>query len=293
LQVPTQQSASVEQASPLCMQKEDPWHEPPLQRPEQHWAFVVQALPSVAQVVFSAVHFPPVHCWLQQSPFTAQPEPSLAHAGYLQTPPMQSPLQQSVEAAHADPIWKQLPLPVPVKTPGVSPPSPVLVDPLELPDVAASPSVVPCKSLLAVPQAAAHTVARATTTLAAEWASAERRNCDKGRSLIGKRAVHGPFRHGRGRCNALFFGRFALDSERSSRAPRGQCTDQRSRLHDRRRHAHITGVGGSMTPSRGALRDRRSVRRFQPRHGSAASRRLAVSGACACRARSDEQLAER
>jgi hypothetical protein len=81
LQVPTQQSASVEQASPLWMQNEDPWHLPPLHRPEQQSPFAPQVLPSVAQVVFSALHVPPVHCWLQQSPFTEQPAPSAAHDG--------------------------------------------------------------------------------------------------------------------------------------------------------------------------------------------------------------------
>jgi hypothetical protein len=81
LQLPTQQSLSTEQASPLWTQKEDAWHCPPLQRPEQQLPFVAQVFPSVAQIVFSAWHFPPVHCWLQQSPLAVQPALSGAHAG--------------------------------------------------------------------------------------------------------------------------------------------------------------------------------------------------------------------
>jgi hypothetical protein len=81
LQVPAQQSASVEQASPPWMQKDEAWHVPPVHKLEQQSPFAEQALPSVAQVVLSAWHVPLVHCWLQQSALTVQLAPSPAHAG--------------------------------------------------------------------------------------------------------------------------------------------------------------------------------------------------------------------
>jgi hypothetical protein len=97
----------------------------------------------------------------------------------------QSPLQHSAEVEQPAPSFKQLPFPV--KTPGVSPPSPVLVDELELPEsdvVEASPPSVSCRLEFAVPHAAAHTVVRETRMAAAVWATTERRDCDRGRSII-------------------------------------------------------------------------------------------------------------
>jgi hypothetical protein len=81
VQLPAQQSASVEQASPPWMQKDDAWHVPPVHRLEQQSPFVEQAFPSVAQLVLSAWHVPPVHCWLQQAALPVQLAPSPAHAG--------------------------------------------------------------------------------------------------------------------------------------------------------------------------------------------------------------------
>jgi hypothetical protein len=55
---PVQQSPFVAQASPGCTQKDDAWHVPPEQRPEQHCAFDAQWLPMVPHVALSGVHAP-------------------------------------------------------------------------------------------------------------------------------------------------------------------------------------------------------------------------------------------
>jgi hypothetical protein len=70
--VPVQQLASVSQLSPPWPQNEDAWHVPFEQRLEQHSAPEVHWLPSVSHFVLRAAHAPPVHVWLQQSPFDAQ-----------------------------------------------------------------------------------------------------------------------------------------------------------------------------------------------------------------------------
>jgi hypothetical protein len=76
VQVPVQQSDDEAHASPPWPQKDDGWHAPFVQRPEQHWAFDAQALPSVPQVAFRAAHMPAVQVWLQQFPFDVHAWPS-------------------------------------------------------------------------------------------------------------------------------------------------------------------------------------------------------------------------
>jgi hypothetical protein len=80
-QVPVQQSPATAQLSPAWPQKDDGWHVPLLHSPEQHWALVVQTLPCVLQVVFSAAHAPLVHFWLQQLPSLVQAPRSEVHVG--------------------------------------------------------------------------------------------------------------------------------------------------------------------------------------------------------------------
>jgi hypothetical protein len=68
--VPVQQSELVAQASPACTQNEDDWHVPAEQRPEQHAALDVHALPIVEHVLLSGVHVPVApQVWLQHCPF--------------------------------------------------------------------------------------------------------------------------------------------------------------------------------------------------------------------------------
>jgi hypothetical protein len=129
VQVPVQQPAPTEQASPGCAQKDDAWHVPLLaQYPDAHWAAAVQGLPTVALDALSAAHFPPTQLSLQHSPFDPQTPVSAVHAGKLHTPPTQSLLQQSASDTHAALRPRQAPLPT--KTPAPSPPeaAPLLVD---------------------------------------------------------------------------------------------------------------------------------------------------------------------
>jgi hypothetical protein len=70
VQEPVQQSVPVAQASPGCAQKEEGWHVPDEQKPEQQEAPDEQALPTVEQLPLSGVHVPFVpHVWLQHWPF--------------------------------------------------------------------------------------------------------------------------------------------------------------------------------------------------------------------------------
>jgi hypothetical protein len=83
--VPVQQPALTEHASPGCPQNDDDWHVPLLaQKREQHCAAEVQGLPIVEHVELRAVHLPPVHVWLQQTPLAAHATPSGVHEGYWQ-----------------------------------------------------------------------------------------------------------------------------------------------------------------------------------------------------------------
>jgi hypothetical protein len=80
--VPVQHCGPAEHASPGCVQKDEAWHVPLLaQLPEQHWAPLEHVFPRVLHIVLSAAHFPPVHVWLQQSPFAPQAFPSGVHVG--------------------------------------------------------------------------------------------------------------------------------------------------------------------------------------------------------------------
>ncbi len=82
VQVPVQHCALAEQASPGCVQNEEPWQVPlRAQLPEQHWAALMHRLPTVLHIVLSATHLPAVHVWLQHSPFDVQAAPSDVQAG--------------------------------------------------------------------------------------------------------------------------------------------------------------------------------------------------------------------
>jgi hypothetical protein len=141
---PVQQSVPAEHASPPCPQNDEAWHVPFEQSAEQQSAPDAHWLPSVLQVAFSAAHAPRAQLWLQQSPFAVHVPWSDVHAGYRQTLPSQSLLQQSAPIVHPAPSPRQLPArlpvpPVPPKTPGESggaappeSPDPELPDP-ELP----------------------------------------------------------------------------------------------------------------------------------------------------------------
>jgi hypothetical protein len=79
---PVQQSPLFAQASPGCTQNDDAWQVPPEQRPEQHEALDVHALPIVLHVVLSGVHVWLVpHVWLQHWPFDVHGRLSEAQAG--------------------------------------------------------------------------------------------------------------------------------------------------------------------------------------------------------------------
>jgi hypothetical protein len=80
---PEQQSLPAEHESPICPQNEGCWQVPLMQYPEQHDCNPLpHALPSVAHVVVSAVHFPPEpHSWLQHCPFDVHALLSDVHGG--------------------------------------------------------------------------------------------------------------------------------------------------------------------------------------------------------------------
>jgi hypothetical protein len=152
VQVPVQQPAPTEQASPGCAQKDDAWHVPPLaQYPDAHWAADVQGLPTVALDGLSAAHFPPTQLSLQHSPFDPQTSVSAVHAGKLHTPPTQSLLQQSASDTHAALRPRQAPLPT--KTP--TPRPPLLVAwpaPERLPGPCPVPALLPVPCTVSVPE---------------------------------------------------------------------------------------------------------------------------------------------
>jgi hypothetical protein len=146
VQTPVQQLVPVEHVSNACPQKEDAWHCPPVQKPEQHCEPVEQPLPSVLQVVLRAAHEPPVHVWLQQSPFAVQCWPSEVQAGYEHEPPLHTPLQQSPATLHAPPKPRHMVLPGLPNTPVDSEPSPInppLLAPLLPPPAPSSPPPAP------------------------------------------------------------------------------------------------------------------------------------------------------
>jgi hypothetical protein len=83
VQEPVQQSAFAAHASPPCAQKEDASQWPPLQSPEQHAPFEVQALPTVEQDELSAVQVPLVpHAWPQHCEPAVHARPSDWQEGY-------------------------------------------------------------------------------------------------------------------------------------------------------------------------------------------------------------------
>jgi hypothetical protein len=81
LQMPVQQLAPVAHESPGCPQKDEGWQAPFAQSIEQQSALPPHWLPSVLHEVFSDVHIPLVHVWLQQLPLAWQGFPSEVQAG--------------------------------------------------------------------------------------------------------------------------------------------------------------------------------------------------------------------
>jgi hypothetical protein len=81
VQVPVQQSAPVEHASPPCPQNDEAWQVPLEQRPEQQSDPDAQPLPSVLHAVSRGAHVPPAQLWLQHSPFDPQAARSDVQAG--------------------------------------------------------------------------------------------------------------------------------------------------------------------------------------------------------------------
>jgi hypothetical protein len=121
---PVQQSGPVEHASPACPQNDEAWHVPFEQSDEQQSPPEAHALPSVLQLVLRDAQTFATQLWLQHSPFEVHAPRSDVQVGYWQTPPAQSPPQQSRPVVHPAPSPRQLPVPppVPAKTPGVSGP---------------------------------------------------------------------------------------------------------------------------------------------------------------------------
>jgi hypothetical protein len=78
---PVQQSVPVEHESPGWTQKDEAWHVPLAQRPEQQSPLDAHGSPSVLHIVLSAAHLPPTQLWLQQFPLDAHARPSPVHAG--------------------------------------------------------------------------------------------------------------------------------------------------------------------------------------------------------------------
>jgi hypothetical protein len=110
---PVQQSTSLKQMSPVCVQYETSEGEaqiPLVHSFEQQSPLPFgQALPAVLHVVLSALHAPLAHSVLQHSgPPAVQAAPSDRHCVALQVPPKQSSVQQSVEATHELPAGMQL-----------------------------------------------------------------------------------------------------------------------------------------------------------------------------------------
>lgn len=88
LQMPPQQSAPVEQASPCCPQKDEGWQVlSSAHRPEQHSAEEEQALPRVLQLELRGAQDPSSQRPLQQSVSVVQALSSDVHAGVAQTSP--------------------------------------------------------------------------------------------------------------------------------------------------------------------------------------------------------------
>src|SRR5262249_13724612 len=105
-------------------------HLPLKQRPEQHSFMPMQSLPSVLQFGLRAAHMPPLHVPLQHAPSFEHASPCDVHCARLQTPPRQTPEQQSAPVLHAEPTpprFRQL-TPPPVPPPAV----PMLPPPLDV-----------------------------------------------------------------------------------------------------------------------------------------------------------------
>jgi hypothetical protein len=169
---PPQQSDAEPQTSPFWLQNEEAAHTPLVHAFEQHCEPVLHWLPSVLQVVLSAVHVPPVpQTPLQHWTLLWQLAPSLAHAGKPQTPLLHEPLQQSAVLLQEAPRFRQVPpaasavnappsgigaapeSPPPPPPPEPSPlaaPSPPLPSAARLP----SPALLPSSVLLPSPEPA-------------------------------------------------------------------------------------------------------------------------------------------
>jgi hypothetical protein len=134
------------------MHHDEALHLPPVQSPEQQSPLVAQVLFSVLQVVLSGTQVPPVppsalQMPLQQVAFEPQAVPSPRHGGRLQTPPEQTPVQQSASLVQPPPTVRQVTPPsdpkpelvtevvpelVPELVPPVPPEPPVLLPPVPL-----------------------------------------------------------------------------------------------------------------------------------------------------------------
>jgi hypothetical protein len=111
LQLPPQQSRSLAQASPSCLQNEGVAQRPWKQYWEQHSEPTVHGLPVVLHVTLSGAQVPFVHCPPQHSALAVHVWPSAVHAVALHFPVTQLPVQQSVPAAHVAPATAQAPVP--------------------------------------------------------------------------------------------------------------------------------------------------------------------------------------
>jgi hypothetical protein len=107
VQTPLQQSALIEQTSPVCTQYDGGKQMPLKQSWLQHSTLVVQALPRTAHIVLSGTQapfeqLPPQHC-----PLPVQGWLSETHVGGVQTPATHEDEQQSLATAHPAPGCKQ------------------------------------------------------------------------------------------------------------------------------------------------------------------------------------------
>ena len=86
--------------SPAVVHEEARRQTPPWQLVEQHWLPVVQASPSVLQLVGRAVQAPPVHRPEQHSPGSPQASPTCLHSWRPQAPLL---LADQAVAVHPSP----------------------------------------------------------------------------------------------------------------------------------------------------------------------------------------------
>jgi hypothetical protein len=101
VQRPPQQSRSVEQASPFCVQNEASPQMPLWQSCEQQSPLAAHVLPDVLHVVLSGVHAPLVHLPPQHWPSAVHAVVSEAHCLSEHAPPTQAKLQHSSLVLHA------------------------------------------------------------------------------------------------------------------------------------------------------------------------------------------------